>query len=297
MGSREPHHARKVSQDLIEPPAEDAPGAQLPTGVRRARVLDHVRRRHFASVAGLSAAFGVSEVTIRNDLDVLAEEGHLQRVRGGAVHTATGGRETPFEQALVAHAPEMAAIGALAAQLVENGQTIFLDVGATAVAVARALVARPDLEDVTIFTNGVRVALELEPAIPRFTVLLTGGTLRRLQHSLVNPFATIILEQVHAHVAFLECDGVAAEAGVTSVSVADAAVKQLLMRAARRRVLVADGSKVGQVSLVHLYGIEEVDDLITDPSAEESSLEPLRDLAVHIHVAQAAADHGQDRLE
>ncbi len=297
MGLGDPHHARKVSQDTVEAPADDGSGGQLPTGVRRARVLDHVRRRRFASVAGLSAAFGVSEVTIRNDLDVLAEEGHLQRVRGGAVHSATGGRETSFEQALAARAPEKAAIGAAAAQLIESGQTVFLDVGATAAAVARALVARPNLEDITIFTNGVRVALELEPAIPRFTVLLTGGTLRRPQHSLVNPFATVILEQVHAHVAFLECDGVAAEAGVTTVSVADAEVKRLMMRAARRRVLVADGSKVGQVSLVHLYGTGELDDLITDPSAEETALEPLRDAALRIHLAQGPADHWPNESE
>lgn len=290
MGSRDWHADRKVSQDVVEVAPDDAAVEQLPTGVRRARVLDLVRRRQFASVAGLSAAFGVSEVTIRNDLDVLAEEGHLQRVRGGAVHSATGGREIAFEQAIVARAAEKASIGAAAALLVESGQTVFLDGGSTAAAVARALVARSDLEDITLFTNGVRVALELEPAIPRFTVLLTGGTLRRTQHSLVDPFATLILEQVHAHVGFLECEGVAAEAGVTAISVAEAAVKQLMMRATRRRVLVADGSKVGQVSLVHLYGIDEIDDLITDPSADETSLDMLRDLALRIHLAEGPVD-------
>jgi DeoR family transcriptional regulator of aga operon len=260
---------------------------QLPTGVRRARVLELVRRRQFASVAGLSAAFGVSEVTIRNDLDVLAEEGHLQRVRGGAVHAAMGGREAPFEQALVARSAEKAMIGAAAARLVESGQTIFLDVGTTAAAVARAVVARPDLEDLTVFTNGLRIALELEPAIPRLSVILTGGTLRRLQHSLVNPFGTVILDQVHAHLGFLECDGIDPEAGVTGINAAEAEVKRLMMRAARRRVLVADGSKIGQVSLVHLYGLDEIDLLVTDPSAEPDVLGALRDRGVEAQVAGA----------
>ena len=195
--------------------------AQLPTGVRRAHVVDLVRRKQFASVAGLSATFGVSEVTIRNDLDVLAEEGQLRRVRGGAVHAATGARETPFEQALVARAAEKAWIGAAAAGLAESGQTVFLDVGSTAAAVARALVARTELEEVTVFTNGLRIALELEPAIPRFSVILTGGTLWKLQHSLVNPLGTIILEQVHAHLGFLECAGIDAEAGITNINVAE----------------------------------------------------------------------------
>jgi DeoR family transcriptional regulator of aga operon len=286
MGPERTDLERKIPQgDRVAGTDGDAQLDQLPTGVRRARVLDHVRRRQFASVTGLSAAFGVSEVTIRNDLDVLAEEGHLRRVRGGAVHAATAGRETPFEQALVARATEKAWIGAAAARLAESGQTVFLDVGTTAAAFARALVARMELEEVTVFTNGLRIALELEPAIPRFSVILTGGTLRKLQHSLVNPLGTVILEQVHAHLGILECNGIEPEAGVTSISVAEAEVKRLMMRAARRRVLVADGSKVGKVSLVHLYGVDEVDLLVTDPSADPDVLDALRDRAVEVQVA------------
>jgi DeoR family transcriptional regulator of aga operon len=274
---------RNVSQDNGTGSEDDL--AQLPTGVRRARVLELVRRRQFVSVAGLSATFGVSEVTIRNDLDVLAEEGHLQRVRGGAVHATSGGREAPFEQALVARAVEKALIGAAAAGLVESGQTVFLAAGTTAAAVARALVARPELEDVVVITNGLRIALALEPAIPRFSVVLTGGTLRTIQHSLVNPLGGVILEQVHAHVGFLECDGIDPGAGVTSISLAEAEVHRLMMRAARRRVVVADGSKVGEVSLVHLYDLDDVDDLITDDSADPDIVDALRDRAIDVHVA------------
>ncbi len=273
---------RNVSQgrDLD---VEDGLG-QLPTGVRRARVLELVRSRQFVSVGGLSSMFGVSEVTIRNDLDMLAEEGHLQRVRGGAVHAATSGREAPYEQALEARAVEKALVGAAAADLVESGQTVFLDAGTTAAAVARALVARRDLEGLTVFTNGLRIAGELEPAIPRFSVVVTGGTLRTLQHSLVNPMAEVILAQVHAHVGFLECDGIDPSAGVTSISVAEAEVNRLMMRAARRRVIVADSSKVGEVSLVHLYDLDEVDDLITDGEADQEILAALRDRAIDVHV-------------
>jgi DeoR family transcriptional regulator of aga operon len=283
MGSEPTERERNVSKGLET--GGDAGLDQLPTGVRRARVLELVRRRQFVSVAGLSSMFGVSEVTIRNDLDTLAEEGHLRRVRGGAVHAATSGREAPFEQALEARAVEKALIGGAAAGMVESGQTVFLDAGTTAAAVARALVARPELENLTVFTNGLRSALELEPAIPRFSVVLTGGTLRRIQHSLVNPLAAVILEQVHAHIGFLECNGIDANAGVTSISVAEAEVNRLMMRAARRRVVVADGSKVGEVSLVHLYDLDDVDDLVTDASADPEIVGALRDRAIEVHVA------------
>lgn len=264
----------------VEPEAQ-----ALPTAVRRARVLETVRRRQFASVADLTATFGVSEVTIRNDLDALAEDGQLQRVRGGAVHGVTGSLEPSHEQAEDAHAAEKAAIGAAAAALVESGQTVLLDVGTTVGAVARAIAARTDLTDVTVFTNGLRIALELEPAIPRLSVLLTGGTLRRLQHSLVNPFGMAILEQVHAHLAILGCHGVDPQAGVTSSSVAETEIKRFMLRTSRRSVLVADGSKLGEVSLVHAYPVDDLDVLITDSSADPAVLAAIREHGVDVRIA------------
>ncbi len=252
--------------------------------IRRDRVLETIRRTRFATVTDLSATFGVSEVTIRSDLDALAEAGHVQRVRGGAIHRATVTREWSFEQAADAHALDKDRIGAAAAALVESGQTVLLDAGSTTAAVARALVARTDLDDVHIFTNGLRTAIELEPAIPRFSVVVTGGSLRRTQHSLVNPLGMVILDQIHAHLAFIGCDGIEAEAGVTNTSVADAEVKRLMMRAARRGVVVADGSKIGEVSLVHLYPLDELDLLITTRSAAGPALSRIesRGLAVRL---------------
>jgi DeoR family transcriptional regulator of aga operon len=254
------------------------------TAVRRSQVLETVRRRRFVSVADLSDSFGVSGVTIRNDLELLAQSGHLERVRGGAVHRATASLEASYEQARDAHAPEKLAIGAAAAALVDIGQTVLLDAGSTVSAVATALIARPDLHDITIFTNGLRIALELEEALPQFAVIVTGGSLRRQQHSLVNPLGAVILDQIHGHIAFLECHGIDAQAGVTHVSVAEAEIKRLLLNAARRRVVVADGSTVGQVSLVHLYGLDEIDLLITDSAADPAALAALRESGLEITV-------------
>jgi DeoR family transcriptional regulator of aga operon len=264
----------------------DGETSGLPTAVRRSQVLETVRRRRFVSVADLSAAFGVSEVTIRNDLDLLAQQGHVERVRGGAIHHATTPLEASYEQAQVAQTAAKQAIGAAAAGLVESGQTVLLDAGTTVAAVAAAMAARSDLHDVTVFTNSLRIALELEAAIPQFTIMLTGGALRRQQHSLVNPFGTLILEQVHGHVAFLECEGVDAQAGVTHVNLAEAEIKRMLLADARQRILVADGSKVGAVSLVHIYGIDEVDLLITDSTADAEAVDALREHGVHITIAE-----------
>jgi DeoR family transcriptional regulator of aga operon len=206
-------------------------------------------------------------------------------VRGGAIHRATVSREASFEQAADAHAADKDRIGSVAAALVESGQTVLLDAGSTTAAVARALAARGDLDDLHVFTNGLRTAIELEPAIPRFGVIVTGGSLRRVQHSLVNPFGSVILDQIHAHVAFIGCDGIEAEAGVTNTSVADAEMKRLMMRAARRRIVVADGSKVGEVSLVHLYPLDDVDLLITTRSAPAEALARLEGRGLDVRIA------------
>ena len=89
-----------------------------------------------------------------------------------------------------------------------DGDTVLLDVGTTTTAIARALVARADLRDVTVVTNGLTVALVLERAWPRISVVVTGGTLRPLQHSLVNPLGTVLLDGLNASIAFIGCNGV-----------------------------------------------------------------------------------------
>jgi DeoR family transcriptional regulator of aga operon len=102
-----------------------------------------------------------------------------------------------------ARVDEKALIGRAAASLLNPGETVILDVGTTTTAVARALMEREDLHDIVIFTNGLNIALELEPAIPRFTVIVIGGTLRPMQHSLVDPLAGPMLERINAHTVFL----------------------------------------------------------------------------------------------
>ncbi len=227
-------------------------------------MLQVIDQLGFARVADLSETFGVSDVTVRADLDLLDQQQAIQRVHGGAVvrHRALE-REPSFEQALEASAAEKHAIGTLAAGLVRSGQSILLDVGSTALAVAKAFVARSDLSDVVIITNGLSIALALEPGIPRFTVIVTGGTLRPLQHSLVEPLASSMLRGLHADLAFIGCNGVDAERGVTNVNLPEAHLKQLMLDSANRAVLIADGSKLGQVHLGLVGGLDRFDALLT----------------------------------
>jgi len=256
----------------------------IPAVLRRERMHAVINKREFMRVTDLSAMFGISEVTVRSDLRALAQGGRVRRIRGGALRAALSRPERPFEQTEVEAADEKAAIGAAAAALVTDQETVILDVGTTSTAVARALVRRTDLREVVVITNGLNIALELEPAIPRFAVVVTGGTLRPLQHSLVDPLAGEVLDHLNVNTVFLGCNGVDPEGGVTNVNLPEAAIKRRMLQAARRRVVVADGSKVGRLALAQLCEIQDVDLLITSQSADPAVLRAIEDLGVDVQV-------------
>lgn len=259
---------------------------ELPTEMRREQVLALVKARDFVRVSSLSAKFHVSEVTIRGDLDVLAERGQIRRIRGGAMAGSSPHLERPFEETKSARADEKQLIGRTAAALVAPGETIILDVGTTTTAVARALMKREELHDITVFTNALNIALELEQAIPRFTVVVIGGTLRPMQHSLVDPLGGLMLERINAHTIFLGCNGIDPKGGVTNVNLPEADLKRRMLHAARRRIIVADGAKVGEVELAYLCSVDDIDLLITDKSANPDVLHVLQEHDLEIVVAK-----------
>jgi DeoR family transcriptional regulator of aga operon len=242
--------------------------AVTPAEQRQARITAIVEDEGFARVADLAARFGVSTVTVRSDLQALETRGRLRRIRGGAVPRHALRSEQPFEVAARDLAEEKARIGRCAAGLVADGDTVLLDVGTTTTAIAEALVARTDLRDVTVVTSGLKVALALEPAGPRISVVVTGGTLRRLQHSLVNPFGTLMLERLNASLAFIGCNGVDPRGGVTNINLPEAEVKRAMLLAARRPIVVADATKLGDVEVAKVCDLAEVSMLVTDRSAD-----------------------------
>jgi DeoR family transcriptional regulator of aga operon len=247
-------------------------------------MLALIRAEEFVRVGDLSQLFGISEVTVRSDLAALARGGQVRRVHGGAV--APGRRERPFEETQGTHIEEKARIGRAAAALVASGETIILDVGTTTTAAAHALLDRTELRNVVVFTNALNIALLLEPAHPRLTVVVTGGTLRPLQHSLVDPLGGLILEHINATTVFLGCNGVDAAAGVTNLNLPEADMKRRMLRAARRRVILADGSKVGAVELVPLCDVSEADLLLTSEPVDPRRLEALRARGLDVRVVR-----------
>lgn len=242
-----------------------------------------VDKRGFALVTDLAKLFEISEVTVRIDLDALAEEGSVRRVHGGAMSVGDAqGHQSSFDEASREQASEKERIGRAAAGLVESHQVVVVDAGTTGMAVARALVQRTELRDITVVTNALNIALELEAAIPRLTVIVTGGTLRPALHCLVDPLAGTVLNRIRADIAFVGCNGIDITAGVTNTSLGEADVKRRIIQNANRTVLVADSSKLGVVRASRICTLKEVTVLVTDITADPVTLGAVRDTGVEI---------------
>jgi DeoR family transcriptional regulator of aga operon len=260
----------------------------VPAAVRQARIRSYVNEHEFIRVSDISDRFDISEVTARADLKALADRGLVRRVHGGAVPRLVHRTERPFDLAEEGLIEARAHLGREAATRVKEGDAVLIDVGTTTTALARALVARTELSEVAVFTNGLTIALELELAFPRITVVVTGGTLRPMQHSLVNPLGETLLDGITASIAFIGCNGIDITGGVTNVNLPEAAIKRRMVGAARTRIVLAEGRKVGVIELARVCALEDVDELITDGAADPEVLDAIRALGVQVTVVDPA---------
>ena len=224
---------------------------------RRQEILNAVRSGS-AQVAELATAFGVSEMTVRRDLRDLEQEGKLTRVYGGAV----AADEPSFAEVVVERLDRKSRIGAAAAELVRDGQTIMLDIGTTTLQLARHLRGR----SVTVITSNLAAYEELLPETSVELVLL-GGVVRRNYRSLVGVLAEDALRQLRADVAFLGASGIEKDLSVLDSTMVEAPIKRAMLASATRSVLLADSAKFGMRGVVRVCGPEELDTLVTDTDA------------------------------
>jgi len=253
----------------------------LKATLRRDAIKRSVEVAGHVSIAELKRRLGVSEVTIREDLKHLENQKMLTRIRGGAIAARGGAVELSLEETSTTNHAEKMAIGARASAMVRSGQTIIIDVGSTTTELAKAL--SPELVGVVVITNGLNIALLLE-SLPGISVIVTGGTLRPLQHSLVAPMGTLLLSQLRADIAFLGCNGVDTIHGFTNTNIPEAEIKQAMVKAAQSTVFLADHDKIGKVASAFVTDASGVDLLITDEQADTQILGDLRSAGLAIDV-------------
>ncbi|MFI6484809.1 DeoR/GlpR family DNA-binding transcription regulator [Nonomuraea sp. NPDC050663] len=263
--------------------AEGEAAADIAVDDRRERIVSMVTEHEFVRVTDLAEIFRVTSVTIRADLELLDKQGAIRRVRGGAIPAKPYRPvEASSDAAAGSAAMEKTRLARHAAGLVACGESLIIDAGTTMTFLARAIVARADLTDIIVFTNSLQVAIELEPAIPRITVLVTGGTLRPATHALVDPLGAPMLERIHADTLFLGCHGVHPEHGVTSEHLLEAEMQRRMIAASRRRIVLADSSKLGRTGLAPIHPLGESDLLVTGREADPAIVTELRAVGAHI---------------
>lgn len=251
---------------------------------RKDKIMSLLQAHQNATVAELSDLCQVSEVTIRQDLGQLADEGLLTRTHGGATLSERGSRELTLLARERMSAPAKQRIGETAAALLRSGDSIIVDASSTALYVVRALLRRHDLQDMTIITNSLFAALELVNR-PDITTIVTGGFLRMTAVSLTGSFAWDMLARINARRGFFGTRGISVEQGLTDVNVQEANLKMKMIERCQEVIAVADGSKFGEVSLVSFAPIEKVQRIITDTGAPVHAVSELRARGVDVMLA------------
>lgn len=249
----------------------------MESAARHAGIVDRLRHEGRVAVADLAQAFATSEVTVRRDLDLLAENGVLRRVHGGAVSLLMRGEELPFAMREVDSAGAKERMGAAVADLLRDGEAVVLDSGTTGLAVARALTGRR----LTVMPLSLQAAGVLG-GNPSVNLLLPGGTARFGEGSLVGPMTEANLTSLRFDTTVLTCCGLSPEGGVTAHDLSDAAVKRAAIGVAARTVLVAEGAKFARTALAVVCPLARVDVLVTDEEAPPAVLRQLREAGVQV---------------
>lgn len=232
------------------------------------------------SVAELAAATGTSEMTIRRDLDLLAAGGVLRRVHGGAVAASPSGVEPPFAARAVDAMAAKHAIAAATVGLIQDGETVIVDSGTTALEVARLLHDRA----VTVMPLSLHAMQALIDA-PNVRLLLPGGEPRPHELALVGPLTLASIRALRFDVAVLSPCAVSLDAGLTAFDLQDAEVKQQAMAVSARTIVMADGAKWDKAALAHVCPAGRPDVVVTDPSAPGDQRAALAARGVLVHVA------------
>ena len=243
----------------------------MDAAARLNQLLETLRLYGRVDVAAAAAEFGTAEMTIRRDLDVLAERGVARRVRGGAVSLMMRGEELPFSMRELDALDTKKRIASEAASLILDGEAVGLDSGSTVVQVARVLAARR----LTAMPLSLHAAMALSGSAS-VRLLMPGGETRPDELAMVGPLALASIASVRFDTVVLGCCGISADGHVMAHDLGDAAVKQALFASAGRRMLVADGAKFGRSALAVAGELSMFDILVTDSGAPG---EPLAKLA------------------
>jgi DeoR/GlpR family transcriptional regulator of sugar metabolism len=256
---------------------------------RREHIVRIVEEHGRARVADLAGQFGVSAVTIRKDLVVLEAEIRVVRTHGGAIAVDRSRPELPFEIRERLQAEEKGRIGAVAAALVHDGESVVMDASTTALAVARHLKARRDWSQLTVITNGLRLASELA-GHPGITVLMLGGRVRWEAMSVVGQLGDGLFSRINVQKAFLGAAGFTPESGLADATDEEAQIKRSMVAATHEVIAIVDHTKWERAAFATFCPTDRINVVLTDDGAPDGMVRALTGQGIDVRLV------GPDRV-
>ncbi|MCI8459031.1 MAG: DeoR/GlpR transcriptional regulator [Clostridia bacterium] len=258
---------------------------------RRNQILEQLQREKRVVVSELSAFFGVSEETIRRDLEKLSEDGFVVKTYGGAVLNEDNVVDLPFVIRKNTNVTEKQSIGKLVAAMTQDGEHLMLDSSSTAASAARYLKTKNNL---TIITNSVEALIELSE-VSGFNIISTGGVLKEGTLSLTGAQVDRSFASYNVDTAVFSCKGIDKAAGITDSNETNAHFKQTLLSAARRKILAIDHTKFDKTALVRICRLGELTHVVTDQKPNDDWLAALAEAGVACVYPKDAADGSAGR--
>jgi DeoR/GlpR family transcriptional regulator of sugar metabolism len=252
---------------------------------RQSKIVEILQEKGRISIPDICKMFGISDMTARRDLNEMDRLGLLRRIHGGAVAHFGRSYEPPYQMRSTKNQSAKACIGAKAAELIYDGDSIALDVGTTTLEIVNGLKGKRNL---TIVTNSLQIAnmvvdnlsLEIDARL-----ILTGGVVRPQELSMIGNTSEKVYQEFHVDKAFIGIGGISLADGLTEYNMEDARIKRILFSSAREKIVVADGSKFGVTTFASVASLKSVDRIVTDSSVPFEILEKIRNLGVEVIVA------------
>lgn len=248
---------------------------------RHQTIINLLESESSVRVAELRDRFDVSEMTIRRDLYMLERKGLLRRVHGGAVNTRGRSYEPPYLSRAALNREAKERIGQAAANLVQDGDSITLDVGTTTLEMAHHLQSKNNL---TLVTPSLHIAYTLSQH-PNIRLILTGGILRPGELSLVGNMSERTFDDFFVDKLFLGIGGIDISAGLTEFNLEDALVKKAMVNSAKEIIVLADSSKFEQIAFAYVAPIGVIDHIVTDTSLDQNILSMLESQNINVTLA------------
>lgn len=237
---------------------------------RRAGILQILEKEGKVSVSHLSSLYGVSTVSIRNDLTLLEKKGLLIKTRGGAIKAQAVNSILSLHQKLKQNYPAKQRIGRKTVEFIQDGFSIVIDSGSTALEVAKSL---KTFHNLTLITNSLPIA-DICADYKGIDIIIPGGNLRKDMLSLNGPLAVQAIQNFHCDVAIIGADSLSKD-GIYTPLLSEAILSRKMMEVAQKVILATDSSKLQRKSLVKISGLDAIDLLITDKHISQTVLKEL----------------------